>query len=401
VAAVGVCAALAWRPAIDPISSPAPDSFSPEVVANGAVLAAIGDCATCHTVKHGRPFAGGRPIPTPFGAIYATNITPEVDTGIGNWSEAAFLRAMRNGVDRAGRYLYPVFPYPHFTRATDSDLAAIYAFLMTRAPVRAEAPPNAVPFPLNLRAMIAGWNLLFLRPGAWRPDPSQDAEWNRGSYLADAVGHCGACHTPHNAMEAEIGAKPFAGGEAEGWDAPALQLASPAVAPWTVEALTTYLRTGFSSEHGAAAGPMEAVSDELAAAPEADVRAIAVYFASMPHPPAKSLAPPVSGADNAVFAGACAGCHGPDAPMVRGGAPSLALSSVVNAPSPRDAIQMILHGVPWREGRAGPYMPGFGSVLSDPQMIDLVRYLRAHFSSGAPWTDIEEQVRDARRDGGA
>jgi mono/diheme cytochrome c family protein len=400
--AVAAFAAIAWRPQIEPISPPASNSFSPEVVKNGAVLTAVGDCAVCHTAAHGRPFAGGRPLPTPFGIIYATNITPDVDTGIGAWSEQAFRRAMRQGIDRTGRHLYPVLPYPHFTRATDEDITGMYAFLMTRAPVRAEAPPNTVPFPLNVRATIAGWNLLFLRPGVWRADPPQTAEWNRGSYLVDAVGHCGACHTPHNALEAEKDTKPFAGGEAEGWDAPALQAASPAVAPWTVEALTAYLRTGFSAEHGAAAGPMAAVTQELAAVPESDVRAIAIYFASMmPHPPPTAQAQPAIVTDNPTFAGACEGCHGPDAPMTRGGAPSLALSSAVNAPSSRDAIQMILHGLAWREGHAGPYMPGFASVLSDPQMIDVVRYLRSHFSSGAPWTDIESQLRAARRDGGA
>jgi mono/diheme cytochrome c family protein len=147
---------------------------------------------------------------------------------------------------------------------------------------------------------------------------------------------------------------------------------------------------------------MAAVTQELAAVPESDVRAIAIYFASMmPHPLTMARAQAAIATDNPTFAGACEGCHGPDAPMTRGGAPSLALSSAVNAPSPRDAIQMILHGLPWREGHAGPYMPGFASVLSDPQMIDVVRYLRAHFSSGAPWTDIESQLRAARRDGGA
>jgi mono/diheme cytochrome c family protein len=401
-ATVAAFAAFAWRPQIAPILSPAPNSFSPEVVKNGAALAAVGDCAVCHTAAHGRPFAGGRPIQTPFGAIYATNITPDVDTGIGDWSELAFRRAMRQGVDRAGRHLYPVLPYPHFTRASDEDIGAMYAFLMTRAPVRAEAPPNTLPFPLNVRATIAAWNLLFLRPGVWRGDPSQTAEWNRGSYLVDAVGHCGACHTPHNALEAEKNTKPFAGGEAEGWDAPALQAASPAVAPWTVESLTAYLRTGFSAEHGAAGGPMAAVAQELAGVPEADVRAVAVYFASMmPRPPTMAQVPTAIVADNPTFAGACEGCHGLDAPMTRGGAPSLALSSAVNAPSSRDAIQTILHGLPWREGHAGPYMPGFASVLSDPQMIDVVNYLRSRFSSGPPWTDIESQLRAARRGGGA
>ncbi len=401
-AAAAAGTALVWKPAIAPVAPPAPGIFTPDAVAQGAVLAAVGDCAVCHTAAHGRPLAGGRPLPTPFGTIYATNITPDGETGIGLWSEEAFRRAMRDGIDRSGRHLYPAFPYPHFTRATDPDIAAIYAFLMTRPVVQAKTPANALPFPLNVRATIASWNLLFLRPRAWQPDPRQSAEWNRGAYLADAVGHCGACHTSHNGLGAEHDSRGLDGGEAEGWDAPALQAASPAGTPWTVEALEGYLRHGFAARHGAAAGPMGPVTQQLARVPDQDVRAIAVYVASMmPKAPAASVKTPGTAADNAVFAGACGGCHGPDAPMTRGGAPSLALSSVVNAPSPRDAIQMILHGIPWREGQAGPYMPGFAAVLSDRQVADLVQYLRARFSNGPAWTDIESQVRRARRDGGA
>ena len=159
-----------------------------------------------------------------------------------------------------GRYLYPAFPYPHFTHATDQDIEALYAFLMTRAPVSAKSPPNAIVFPLNIRLLLAGWDLLFLRTGAWRPDPSRSAEGNRGVYLVETLGHCGACHTPLNMLGAEERSRAFQGGEAEGWDAPALQAASPAPAPWTVESLTDYLRTGFATGHGAAAGPMREVT---------------------------------------------------------------------------------------------------------------------------------------------
>ena len=188
--------ALAWRPAIAPIAAPPRTAFAPEVVARGAELAAIGDCSVCHGAGLGHAYAGGLGLRTPFGTVYVTNITPDPDTGIGRWSEAAFRRAMRDGIGRTGRHLYPALPYPHFTRATDPDIAALYAFLMTRAPVHATTPPNPLPFPLNVRATLAGWNLLFLRPGAWRPDPAQSAEWNHGAYLVDAVGHCGACHSP-------------------------------------------------------------------------------------------------------------------------------------------------------------------------------------------------------------
>ena len=389
--------AVLWHPAIAPVDSH--PAFPPEQVKLGAELAAVGDCAVCHTATNGQPFAGGRGVPTPFGTVYATNITPDPDTGIGHWSEPAFQRAMRDGIDRAGHHLYPVLPYPHFTRATDQDIAAMYAFLMTRPAVHAKAPPNQLPFPLNQRFVLAGWNLLYLSPGPWHPDPSHDAAWNRGNYLVEAIGHCGACHTPHNALGAENAGQTLAGGQAENWYAPPLQSASPAVRPWTQATLADYLRTGFDAHHGAAAGPMTAVTDELASVPNTDIQAIATYIASlMP----KSAPEPVvarAGGDPhaaAIFAGACAGCHGADAPMTRTGAPSLALSTVVNAPTPQGAIQMILHGIPWREGKTAPYMPSFAAVLTDAQVADLAGYLRATYSDKPAWSDVPAEVAKAR-----
>src|SRR5277367_6537386 len=168
-----VCVALAWKPSIPAVTPAAAASFGADLVARGAALAAIGDCAVCHTAKSGRPYAGGRPLSTPFGVIYATNITPDAATGIGAWSEQAFARSMREGVDRTGQYLYPAFPYPHFTHATDQDVEALYAFLMTRTPVSAKSPPDAVVFPLNIRLLLAGWDWLFLRAGAWQQQPSR------------------------------------------------------------------------------------------------------------------------------------------------------------------------------------------------------------------------------------
>jgi len=401
IAAIGVtCVALTWETSIPPVTPAAAASFGADLVARGAALAAIGDCAVCHTAKSGRPYAGGRPLSTPFGVIYATNITPDAETGIGAWSEQAFRRSIREGVDRDGRYLYPAFPYPHFTHATDQDIEALYAFLMTRAPVSAKTPPTAIVFPLNIRSLLAGWNLLFLRTGEWRPNTFRSAEENRGAYLVETVGHCGACHTPLNVLGAEEQSRAFHGGEAEGWDAPALQAASPARAPWTVESLTDYLHSGFAPGHGAAAGPMREVTDELSRAPAEDVRAIAAYFVSLM---GGSTAKPTTRAieQDAVFDGACAGCHAPGSASRQLGAPSLAAGAAVNAPSPRDAIQTILKGIPWREGRAGPFMPGFAAELSDPQVAHLVEYLRASFGNGPAWTDVEKQVRRARDEGGS
>ena len=405
IAAIGAaCAAVVWHPAIAPIDPPAAIAFSAPAIAQGATLAAIGDCAVCHTATGGKPFAGGRPLKTPFGVVHATNITPDPDTGIGRWSEAAFARTMRDGIARDGRHLYPVLPYPHFAGLTDGDMAALYAFLITRAPVRAEAPPNALRFPANFRTALAGWNLLFLKPDPWKPDPNQNAEWNRGSYLVESLGHCGACHTPRNAAGAEQANRALAGGEAEGWDAPALQGLTPAGAPWTVYDLTDYLWNGFSPRHGAAAGPMTAVTQELSKVPLAEVHAIATYIHSQLPPIMVPAAAPVVRPDGttvaAIFAGACGNCHSSNAPMTQRGAPSLAASSAVNAPSPRNVIQTILLGIPAREGVPGPAMPGFATALSDAQVIELTQYVRTQFGRGLAWTDIETQVRAARQDGG-
>ena len=195
--------AIAWRPAMAAIDPPAKQSFDPALVKRGRELAALGNCNSCHTVRGAKNFAGGLPVPTPFGTVFSSNITPDPETGIGRWSEEAFRRAMRSGVDRDGRHLYPTFPYDHFTNVSDDDDRALYAFLMTREPVRAPARQNQLSFPFNQRPVIAGWKLLFLRPGAYRPDTTKSAEWNRGAYLVEGLAHCGACHTPRNALGAE------------------------------------------------------------------------------------------------------------------------------------------------------------------------------------------------------
>ena len=398
--------AWAWQPAIAPITPPSRDSFTQDRIIRGAELAAIGDCAVCHTVRNGPPYAGGRGVQTPFGTVYATNITPDPDTGIGTWSETAFRRAMRDGIARDGTHLYPVLPYPHFTRATDQDIAALYAFLMTRAPAQAKTPPNRLAFLFRQRLLLAGWNLLFLRPGIWHPDPSHDAQWNRGNYLVEAVGHCGACHSPHNALGAEDHAKRLIGGHAEDWYAPALQTSSPAAAPWTPAALATYLRTGMQTEHSAAAGPMTDVTSELAQVPPADVEAIATYIASLmpptPTTPVKTAAAPSPDDPGRIlFEGACAGCHAPDAPMTRNSAPSLALSTSVNAPTPLGVIQVILNGIPWRDGKAAPYMPAFATALSNEQIAAIAAYIRATYTGKSAWTDVPSQVGNLRQGEGS
>jgi mono/diheme cytochrome c family protein len=220
-------AVLAWRPAIAPVSPASPETFAPGLVARGKALAGGGYCATCHTAKGGQSFSGGYAMQTPFGVIYSTNITPDPATGIGTWPLAAFERAMRGGVRRDGSHLYPVFPYDHFTKLSDDDVRALYAYVMTRAPVHAPAHPNGLPFPFNIRYLQAGWKLFFFRPGRFEPVAGKSDEWNRGAYLVTGLSHCGACHTPRNLLGAEKAANAYGGAVIDNWIAPPLTAANP------------------------------------------------------------------------------------------------------------------------------------------------------------------------------
>jgi mono/diheme cytochrome c family protein len=393
--------------------APAGSSFDPAAVATGAQLAAIGNCIVCHTATGGRPYAGGRPLQTPFGIIYGTNITPDPDTGIGRWSGAAFARAMREGLDREGRHLYPAFPYDHYTKLTDEDIRAIYAFMMTREPVRAVTPPNQLLFPFNIRSLIAVWKRRYLEPGVFLPDPAQTAEWNRGAYLVQGLGHCGACHTPRNRLGAEKKDQFLAGGEAEGWHAPALNADSPAPEPWTAQHLYRYLRHGFSDRHDVPAGPMAPVVHNLATVPEGDVRAIAAYVAAQIGPAtperqarrAAAAAAP-SAADSAerlyragqiVYAGACAGCHdsGRLSPS-SGDALQLQLSTSLRLPTPRNFIHIVLDGITPRDGESGPWMPGYAGALTDGQLAALTVYARSKFGGGLAWRGVANEVKKIR-----
>jgi mono/diheme cytochrome c family protein len=404
--------AIAWRPAISAIDPPAPQSFDPALVKRGRELAAIGNCSDCHTVRGGKDFAGGLPVPTPFGTVYSSNITPDADTGIGRWPEAAFRRAMRSGVNRDGQHLYPTFPYDHFTNVTDEDDQALYAYLMTRQPVRAPARDNQLRFPLDQRFVIAGWKLLFLHRGTYQPDSSQSAEWNRGAYLVEGLAHCGSCHTPRNALGAERPDARFAGGDADNWDAYAINSQSPAPVPWDAQALFIYLRQGWQSDHGTARGPMAEVVSNLSQVKESDVHAIATYMAGVfgvPSPErkrqgdevlaqAKSPSPValvnVSGA--AIYAAACASCHESNRPLPYGGV-NLALSTPISGPDPRNAANIVLSGVRAVEGERSPIMPGFASSMTDDQIVALLNYLRSRFSNQPAWTGVEKTVADARR----
>jgi mono/diheme cytochrome c family protein len=400
---------------IKPVEQPVVSSFDSSLISKGKVLVALGDCAVCHTMPGGKSFAGGLKLRTPFGAIYSTNITPDPRTGIGQWSEAAFARALREGVDRNGKYLYPAFPYDHFTKITDDDIKAIYAYLMTRPPATATTPPNELIFPINYRIVMAAWNLFFLHHGALNPDPNKTAQWNRGAYLVEGLGHCGGCHTPRNLMGAEKRGQRYAGGEAEAWHAPALNEESPAPLSWTADALVNYLLDGWDKDHGIAAGPMSEVTNGFSALSEADVSAVAVYILSLQGQsrPKEAADATIAFAREREFDGAMprtadVKVDGPDANIGRGrslfvkicsnchrvgGIPAaLALTSTVNGPDPRNLIHVINEGIQPPEGVPDRSMPAFGRSLSDTDLIDLVAFMRLNFSKQPAWKDVAAQV---------
>jgi len=372
------------------------------MIDNGRTLAAIGNCNVCHTTEGGASFAGGRPLETPFGTLYSTNITPDQETGIGRWTAEDFRRAMREGMAPNGRQLYPAFPYDHFARVDLRDIDAIYAYLMTREPVHSSTPPNALRPPYGARPLIAVWKLMYFHPEPISPDPSQSSEWNRGRYLVEGLGHCGACHTPRNAMGAEESNRNLSGGEAEGWHAPALNEGSVAPTRWTVDSLVLYLRSGFDEHHGASRGPMVPVTRNLANIPEADVRAIAVYIASLAGQsttgPALAATREQLAATDAqdaqaavLYEGACASCHD----RTLNGVP-LENSTAVTDVVPTNIIRVITDGLTPIDGEPSRSMPGFRSSFTAEQTAELVRYIRARYSHAAPWRDVEAEVAKIR-----
>ncbi|MBN8756959.1 MULTISPECIES: molybdopterin cofactor-binding domain-containing protein [Variovorax] len=413
VGGIGVIAGLlGWRSAIAPVSLTAP-VYSQATIERGRVLAAAGDCAVCHTAPGGAPNAGGRAMDTPFGTLYTTNLTPDADTGLGRWSFSAFQRAMREGVSRDGHYLYPAFPYTAFAKTSDDDLQALYAYFMSMPAVRAETPKSELKFPFSMRPLMAGWNALFHDPAPMQPVATQSAEWNRGAYLVNGLGHCGACHTPRNALGAEQGGSAFlSGAMVDGWEAPALTHLSKSAVPWDSDELYRYLRHGHTQRHGIAGGPMAEVVREMRQLPDDDVRAMATYLGSFnPEPAADSQAVAQQMVDNAartqgqllgpaqrMFDSACASCHHDgNGPTLLGVNTPLALNSNLTSARPDNLLRTILDGVREPATRDIGFMPAFREALDDRQIAELAGYMRARFAPQEPaWTDLPAQVARVR-----
>jgi mono/diheme cytochrome c family protein len=398
------CGGFVWQPAIAPVAPQQVATFTPAVIAAGEQLASAGNCAGCHTVAGGPNFGGGLGLETGFGVVYSTNISPDLESGIGNWSEAAFTRAMREGVARDGSHLLPVFPYTHFTKLTDEDVHALFAYFMTRPAMPAVNRQNTLRFPFNVRALQAGWKWLNFKPGALAQDPAKSVAWNRGAYLAEGIAHCAACHTPRNRWGAERADAPYAGAPLDGWLAPALNASNPAPMPWTQQDLYEYLRKGESELHGAAAGPMaDVVHEGLAKLPDADLQALATYFATGNGSAERQAEAPIAlsiamsrrlvdkgretepGAN--LYLSACASCH--YSPATAQG--SLSLSTAITSSDPDNFIQTVMQGV-GGHGAPGPYMPGFAVALTDEDIANLASYLRRTRSNLPDWPNLAQSV---------
>jgi len=403
VGAIGLGAALlGWRSAIAPVAATA-SVYTAATIERGRVLAAAGDCIVCHTAPGGIPNAGGRAMETPFGNVVTTNLTPDVATGIGAWSFSAFQRAMREGVSRDGKHLYPAFPYTAFTQTSDDDLTALYAYLMAQPAVSSKLPETKLAFPFNMRPLMAVWNALYLTPGPVPQVASQSAEWNRGAYLVDGLGHCGGCHTARNALGAAQGGSGYlAGAMVEGWEAPPLTSLSHAPVPWSEAELFSYLRFGHSAQHGVAAGPMAPVVQQLGQLPEADVRAMAVYLASFNTPNqtasatvlvAQSAAQEraLTGLAQRLFTTACGACHHDgEGPVLLGQNIALALNSNLHSARPDNLLRVILEGIREPATKDIGFMPAFRHNLSDAQVAQLAAWMRQRFAPGQPaWRDLE------------
>jgi mono/diheme cytochrome c family protein len=361
----------------------------------GAYLARLGNCMGCHTVRGGQEYAGGRALATPFGTLYAPNLTSDKATGIGAWTADDFWQALHNGRSKDGSFLYPAFPYPNYTKVTRADADALFAYLQTVAPVRQPNRPHELGFPYNQRMLLPLWRAFNFEPGEYQPGQARGGEWNRGAYLVEGLGHCSACHAGRNAVGGSIAASRLGGGmmPMQDWYAPPLGSAAPAAE------LGALLHTGVSGSR-AVFGPMaEVAAGSLQHASDADIAAMAAYLTTLPMPPPVTAADPAAASPAVLREGArlyeahCATCHGADGKGMPAAYPSLLQASPASAVN---TIRMVLNGgyPPGTGGNPRPYgMPPFGTSLSDAEVAAVVSHLRASWGNGGALVSPREVAR--------
>jgi mono/diheme cytochrome c family protein len=370
------------------------------LVERGAYLARAADCMVCHTTPGGKEYAGGLGFKLPFGTLYSTNITPDKETGIGNYTDQDFLNALHRGTRRDGARLYPAMPYTSYTYISDADALAIKAYLFSLSPVRTAAPENTLTFPFNQRWAMGFWSALFNPDIRFEPDTSKSPEWNRGAYLAEALAHCGECHTPRNLTFALNNRRKFAGAITAGWRA--FNISSDkttGVGAWSDDDLVSYLLTGHAVGHGSASGPMgEAVDESFSQLAQEDIRAIVAYLRTVPATASTdlpaTLAPPApvshrDGGNTAnprgktVFEGACVSCHGWTGESSISSFATLTGSRTVNDPSAINVAQIVISGTRRHTPVSAASMPAFGRAYSDDEIAAVANYVTARFGSKA------------------
>ena len=373
------------------LTQPIPDGPNADLIRRGRYLTIAGDCASCHTRRGGRPFEGGLGLETPFGIIYSANLTSDREDGIGTWTTDQFFRVLHDGVAPGGKHLYPALPYPHFTVVSRADTDAILAFLKTVPPVHYVQPANRLPFPVDIRASLIGWDALSFSPHPFRANPAMSPQWNRGAYLVEGLEHCGACHTPKNVLGAELNSQAYRGAVIENWVAPDLT-GNPrtGLGRWSSADIVEYLRSGRNA-HANASGLMgEVVAYSTSLLSDSDLSAIAAYLKSLAPSPTGAIPAPDAAAmraGSATFFDACTACHlagGRGQPRM---VPPLRGSAVAQQREPTGVVRLILAGTRTAPTRSRPSfqsMPSFAWKLTDQEIADVATYVRNSWGNRAP-----------------
>ncbi|PLP99449.1 alcohol dehydrogenase [Cupriavidus pauculus] len=370
-----------------------------QIIVKGEYLARAGDCVACHTEPNNPPFAGGRAMATPFGSLFVPNITPDDETGIGQWTADDFYRMMHTGVSRDGNLLYPAMPFASYTKVTREDSDAIYAYLMSVPPVKRKNHPHELRFPFNKRELLIGWRALYFKEGEFQPDPKQSVQWNRGAYLVQGLGHCAMCHTAINALGGSSESKEFEGGMIpnQNWYAPSLTSNREAgLGNWPLQDIVDLLQVGVS-HRATVYGPMaEVVYNSLQYMTDEDVQAMAVYLQALPQrdtePPPSSqehlVQPAVMENGRKIYQQQCVMCHAEDGKGHPPSFPPLAGNQSITMASPVNAIRMVLNGgyAPGTKKNPRPHgMPPFSHALDDEQAAAVVTYIRVAWgNTGTP-----------------
>jgi mono/diheme cytochrome c family protein len=406
VGAIGVVGAISaacfffWPASIEAVQATNAQPTGSALVAKGEYLTKAADCAACHSAPGGEPFAGGRAFKLPFGTIYSTNITPDQETGIGRWSDAEFVRALHRGIGRSGEDLYPAFPYTAYTLLSTDDVLAIRAYLSTLRPVTSRNADNTLVFPFNQRYTLRAWKLLFMPPGRWAPSSNHDVVSNRGSYLAEALAHCGDCHTPRNLLFATKSGRKYAGAIVDGWKAYNITSDNETgIGAWSDEEVERYLSSGHAKARGSAGGGMaEAIDLSLRHLSSEDITALTRYLRSVPaqrselaarvvHDPATLNGATAwsPGADRdastgfQIFASACASCHGWDGNGQQTDNAGLRGSRSVNDPAGTNVVRAVLEGIKIGSPGGNNTMPPFAGAYSDEEIAGVSNYVIGHF----------------------